>query len=162
LEAVVGSLLRERHATLSVAESCTGGLLGERITSVAGSSDYFVGGFVTYTDRLKTELVGVDPGLIAQHSPVSEPVAIAMALGALARTGSTYAISITGEAGPQSATGAPVGTVVIGIAGPGLSSSAGAAQAHTYNLFGDRAGIRARAAIWALDDLRRTMIGKSR
>ena len=84
LEAVVGSLLRQSGATLSVAESCTGGLLGERITSVPGSSDYFLGGFLAYTARLKTEMLGVDPALIAQHSPVSEPVATAMAPG---RTG---------------------------------------------------------------------------
>jgi len=157
LEAVAGNLLRERKATLSVAESCTGGLLGERVTSVAGSSDYFLGGFLAYTDRLKTELLGVDAAVIARHSAVSEPVAIAMAVGAKARTGSTYAISITGEAGPQSATGAPVGTIIIGLAGPD-----GNAQARTYNLFGDRTGIRARAAVWALDDLRRAITGKSR
>ena len=82
LEAVVGALLRERDATLSVAESCTGGMLGERITSVAGSSDYFVGGFLVYTDRMKTDLLGVDPALIAQHTAVSEEVARAMAEGA--------------------------------------------------------------------------------
>jgi nicotinamide-nucleotide amidase len=157
LEAIVGNLLRERRATLSVAESCTGGLLGERITSIPGSSDYFLGGFLTYAERLKAELLAIDPVLMAQHSPVSEPVAVAMALGAKARTGSGYAVSVTGEAGPQSATGAPVGTVVIGLAGPD-----GGAQARTYNLFGDRTGIRARAAIWALDDLRRAMLGKPR
>ena len=81
LEAIVGTLLRERKATLSVAESCTGGMVGQRITSVAGSSDYFVGGFVTYTDRMKTDLLGVDPGLIAQHTAVSKEVARAMAQG---------------------------------------------------------------------------------
>lgn len=168
LEAVVGGLLRQSGATLSVAESCTGGLLGERITSVPGSSDYFLGGFVAYTASLKTELLGVDPALIARHSPVSEPVAMAMALGAQARTGSTYAIAITGEAGPQSSSGAPVGTVTIGLAGPGpgLEGSLGlegrGAQVRSYRLFGDRTGIRARAGIWALDDLRRAIIGKPR
>jgi nicotinamide-nucleotide amidase len=157
LEAVVGRMLRERGATVSVAESCTGGSLGERITSVAGSSDYFVGGFLAYTDRLKAELLGVDAALIAGHSAVSEAVAGAMAAGARARTGSTYALSVTGEAGPASATGAPVGTVIIGLAGPGKP-----AEARRYNLFGDRAGIRARAATWALDDLRREMGGNQR
>ena len=157
LEAVVGKILRERGATVSVAESCTGGLLGERITSVAGSSHYFLGGFVVYAERLKTELLGVDAALIAQHSAVSEAVAEAMARGTQARTGSTYAISITGEAGPESATGAPVGTVVIGLAKPG-----GLVEARRYNLFGDRNGIRARAAQWALDALRRSMSGNSR
>ncbi len=162
LEAVVGSLLRQSGATLSVAESCTGGLLGERITSVPGSSAYFLGGFLTYAPVLKTELLGVDPALIAQHSSVSEPVAAAMALGAQARTGSTYALAITGEAGPQSLTGAPVGTVIIGLAGPGLGPEGSGACARSYNLFGDRTGIRARAAIWALDDLRRAITGKPR
>ena len=156
LEAVVGRMLRERGATVSVAESCTGGSLGERITSVAGSSDYFLGGFLVYTDRLKTELLGVDAASIAEHSAVSEAVAGAMAAGARARTGSTYALSVTGEAGPASATGAPVGTVVIGLAGPkGL-------EARRYHLFGDRNGIRARAATWALDDLRRAISGNPR
>lgn len=157
LEAVVGNMLRERGATVSVAESCTGGSLGERLTSVAGSSDYFLGGFLVYAERLKTELLGIDPALIAEHSLVSEPIAEAMARNAQARTGSTYAVSITGEAGPESATKAAVGTVVIGIAGPG-----GKTFVRTYNLFGDRTGIRARAATWALDDLRRAMTGNPR
>jgi nicotinamide-nucleotide amidase len=150
LEAVIGELLRGRRATLSVAESCTGGLLGERITSVAGSSDYFVGGFLVYTDRMKTALLGVDPELLAKHTSVSEEAARAMAAGARSRTGSTYAISVTGEAGPESATGAPVGTVVIGLAGPDAEP-----EAERFTLFGGREGIRARAAQWALDFLRR-------
>ena len=150
LEAVVGELLRARRATLSVAESCTGGLLGERITSVAGSSDYFVGGFLVYTDHMKTALLGVEPELLARHTSVSEEAARAMAAGARSRTGSTYAISVTGEAGPESATGAPVGTVVIGFAGPDAEP-----EAERFTLFGGREGIRARAAQWALDLLRR-------
>jgi len=150
LEAVVGELLRARRATLSVAESCTGGLLGERITSVAGSSDYFDGGFVVYNDRLKTALLGVDPQLLAAHTSVSKEAACAMAAGARSRTGSTHAISVTGEAGPESASGAPVGTVIIGWAGPDAKP-----EAERFTLFGGREGIRARAAQWALDYLRR-------
>src|SRR5712691_8864995 len=150
LEAVIGELLRARSATLSVAESCTGGLLGERITSVTGSSDYFVGGFLVYTDRMKTALLGVDPELLVKHTSVSEEAARAMAAGARSRTGATYAISVTGEAGPESATGAPVGTVVIGLAGPDTEP-----EAERFMLFGGREGIRARAAQWALDYLRR-------
>src|SRR5579862_1511136 len=118
IETVIGEQLRGRHATLSVAESCTGGLLGDRITSVAGSSDYFVGGFLTYTDAMKTHLLGVDPALLALHTSVSEECAKAMAAGARERTGSTYAVSVTGEAGPESQSGAPVGTVIIGFAAP--------------------------------------------
>ena len=157
LEAVVGGILRQRGASVSVAESCTGGLLGERITSVSGSSDYFLGGFLVYADRLKTDLLEVDPKLIAQHTAVSEPVAEAMALGARTRTNSDYAVSITGEAGPESATSVPVGTVIVGLAGPD-----GKVQTRRYQLFGDRAGIRARAAQWALDDLRRCLTGSPR
>jgi len=89
LESVVGEQLRGRNATLSVAESCTGGLLGERITSVPGSSDYFSGGFLVYSDRMKTQLLGVDPALLARYTAVSEECAQAMAEGAHIRTGST-------------------------------------------------------------------------
>ena len=152
IETVIGRQLRARGATLSVAESCTGGWLGERITSVAGSSDYFVGGFLVYTDAMKTRLLGVDAALLEQYSAVSESAAQAMAQGARARTGSTYALSVTGEAGPQSQSGAPVGTVVIGFAGPD-----GEPQASRYQLFGDRNGVRSRAAQWALDELRRKL-----
>ncbi len=151
LEAVVGSMLRERRASLSVAESCTGGMLGERITSVAGSSDYFVGGFLVYTDRMKTELLGIDPGLIERHTAVSEEVARAMAEAASSRTGSTYALSVTGEAGPESSTGAPVGTVFVGFAG------ATGAEARKFQLPGDRNRIRALAVQTALDYLRRKL-----
>jgi len=152
LETVVGEQLRERSATLSVAESCSAGLLGGRITSVAGSSDYFVGGFLVYSDGMKTQLLGVDPQLLARYTAVSEECAKAMAVGARTRTASTFAVSVTGEAGPESSTGAPVGTVIIGIAGPDVEP-----QAKRYLLFGDRNGVRARAAQWALDDLRRKL-----
>src|SRR5271163_2531537 len=118
LEAVIGHLLTARSATLSVAESCTGGLLSQRITSVAGSSKYFVGGFLVYNDFTKELLLGVDRHLLDRQTSVSEAVACAMAAAARKRTGSTYAVSVTGEAGPESASGAPVGTVFLAIAGP--------------------------------------------
>src|SRR6185369_15894672 len=153
LEAIIGTLLRERGATLSVAESCTGGMVGERVTSVAGSSDYFLGGFVTYTDRMKTDLLGVDAALIAQHTSVSKEVARAMAEGAQARTGSTFAISITGEAGPESNTGAPVGTIFAGFAGPD-----GPPEALRLAMPGDRTRIRGFATQAALDLLRRRLL----
>ncbi|HML16657.1 MAG TPA: competence/damage-inducible protein A [Bryobacteraceae bacterium] len=152
LEAVVGQRLRERGATLSVAESCTGGMLAERITSIAGSSDYFVGGFLVYSDRMKIELLGVNAALIAAHSAVSEEVAGAMAEGARARTGSTYAISVTGEAGPDSATGAPPGTVFIGFAGPDSR-----VEARGLHLPGDRNRVRMLATQSALDFLRKKL-----
>ena len=152
LEVVVGGLLRDRGATLSVAESCTGGMLGERITSIAGSSDYFGGGFLVYDDRMKTGLLGVDPKLLARHTSVSEEAARAMAEGARSRTGSTYAISVTGEAGPGSATGAAPGTVVIGLAGPDTDS-----EAKRFHLPGDRNRVRTLAVQYALDFLRKRL-----
>ncbi len=97
---------------MSVAESATGGLLGGRITAVPSASDYFRGGFITYSDQMKIQLLGVPAELIAEHTAVSEPVAKAMAEGARARTGSDYALSITGYAGPD---GAQVGLVFIGL-----------------------------------------------
>src|SRR5262249_4683713 len=101
LEVVVGNLLRKSQATVAVAESATGGMLGERITTVPGSSDYFAGGFITYTDAMKTELLGVPAETIAEHGAVSREVAEAMAIGAQRRTNATYALSITGAAGPE-------------------------------------------------------------
>ncbi len=153
LEAIVGGLLRERGATVSVAESCTGGMVGERLTSIAGSSDYFVGGFVTYTNRMKTDLLGIDPQLIAEHTAVSKEVARAMAENARVRTGSTFAISITGEAGPESSTGAPVGTIFVGFAGPD-----GPPEALRFAMPGDRPRIRGFATQAALDLLRRRLL----
>jgi len=153
LEAIVGALLRDRGATLSVAESCTGGMVGERVTSIAGSSDYFLGGFVTYTDRMKTDLLGIERQLIAEHTSVSKEVARAMAEAARARTGSTFAISITGEAGPESSTGAPVGTIFVGFAGPD-----GPPEALRFAMPGDRTRIRGFATQAALDLLRRRLL----
>jgi nicotinamide-nucleotide amidase len=152
IEAVVGDLLRSSRATLSVAESCTGGLFGQRITSVAGSSDYFIGGFVAYSDGMKIALLGVDPALIEIHTAVSDEVARAMAAGARSKTGSTYAISITGEAGPSSSTGAAPGTVFLGFA-----SEAGT-DARKLHLPGDRNRIRNLAAQSALDLVRRKLM----
>ena len=153
MEETCGRLLRERALRLCVAESATGGLLGSRITAVAGSSDYFDGGFLTYSDRMKTELLGVDAALLASQTAVSEPVAIAMANGARKRMGSDYAISITGEAGPESGSGQPVGVFFIG-----FSSSAGG-FAKRLQFPGDRARLRQFAAQTALDILRRVILG---
>ncbi|HEX8411627.1 MAG TPA: CinA family nicotinamide mononucleotide deamidase-related protein, partial [Thermoanaerobaculia bacterium] len=114
LEGVVGALLLARGETLSTAESCTGGLLGSRITDVPGSSAYYLGGAVCYTAVTKTALAGVDPVLIVEHGEVSEPVALALACGARARFGTTWGAGITGIAGPGGGTPEkPVGTVHI-------------------------------------------------
>jgi len=155
LEAVVGELLRKSHATVSVAESCTGGMLGERFTSVPGSSDYFAGGFITYNNAMKTELLGVSAEILEEHGAVSKATAEAMATGARRRTKSTYALSITGEAGPNPGSeGAPVGAVYVGIAD--------AAGVHVANrqFFGDRQRIRIFTCQMALDVLRRRITGR--
>ena len=119
LEGVVGALLRERHETVAVAESCTGGLLASRITDVPGSSQYFEGGGVCDTAETKIAIAGVDPALIREHGEVSEAVAIALANGIRERFGATYGIGVTGIAGPSGGTPEkPVGTVHIAAAGP--------------------------------------------
>ncbi len=119
LEVAVGHMLCARQATLAVAESCTAGLLGGRVTEVPGSSAWFLGGFQVYGTAMKTRLLGLDEKLVDGHGVVSEAVACAMADSARDRTGATYALSITGEAGPESATaGIEPGTVWIGVATP--------------------------------------------
>jgi len=150
LEAVVGSLLAARGATLAVAESCTGGMLAERITSVAGSSRYFVGGVLVYNDEMKEKLLGVSAELIAEHTSVSQPVAEAMATRVRQRTGAGYGLSVTGIAGPDGGDAErPVGTVYIGLAAPEGTS------ARPYRFLGDRERIRRLAVQSALDLLRR-------
>jgi nicotinamide-nucleotide amidase len=152
LEVVVGNRLRELGQTVSVAESATGGMLAERITSVPGSSDYFVGGFLVYTERLKSVLLGVSYEMLREHTAVSAPVAETMALGALDRTGSTWAIAITGVAGPASASDpAPVGTVFTAVAGPD------GCRTHRAHYYADRARVRTLATQTALDLLRRRL-----
>jgi nicotinamide-nucleotide amidase len=148
LEVVVGQMLKQSQATVSVAESATGGMLGERFTSVPGSSEYFVGGFLTYTNAMKVELLGVPPEILAQHGAVSKETAEAMAAGARRRTNSTYALSITGIAGPDS-DDAPAGTMYVGVA-----DASGTASFHRQ-FVGDRQRVRAFVCQLALDVLRR-------
>jgi nicotinamide-nucleotide amidase len=152
LEAVVGAMLSANGATVSVAESCTGGLLGQRITSIPGSSKYFVGGFLVYNDFMKERLLGLDHNLLTAHTAVSEEAACALAEAARSRTGSSYAVSVTGEAGPESASGAPVGTVFVAVACPDRPT-----EARRLQLPGDRARVRTFAAQAALDFLRRKL-----
>jgi len=154
LEVVVGDLLRRRKATVAVAESCTGGMLGARFTSAAGSSEYFAGGFITYADALKRQLLGVPAATLQEFGAVSPETAEAMALGARARTGATYAIAITGIAGPGGGTEQkPVGLVYVAIA-----DDAGTVVA-SRNFLGDRERIRVFTAQMALDFLRRRISG---
>jgi nicotinamide-nucleotide amidase len=119
LESVIGALLSARGQTLSTAESCTGGLLGSRITDISGSSAYYMGGGVCYTAAAKTAIAGVNPELIAAHGEVSEEVALALARGIRERFATTWGVGITGIAGPTGGTPEkPVGTVHVAVAGP--------------------------------------------
>lgn len=153
LEAVVGHLLERQHATLAIAESATGGGLGERISSVPGCSAWFLGGFVTYTNRMKIELLDVPADLLLRKGSVSADTAAAMAAGARRRTGATWAVSITGNAGPTvDGDQAPVGMVHVGISGP-----AGTETWHRHWPASDRARVRAFAAQMALDLLHRKL-----
>jgi nicotinamide-nucleotide amidase len=136
---------RSRGARIATAESCTGGLVGARLTEIPGSSDVYVGGIVAYANELKTGVLGVDPALVAAHGAVSEPVALAMALGAVERLGADAAVSVTGIAGPGGGSEAkPVGTIWYGVAYGGTVAT------HRSMLPGTRHDIRARAAQAAL------------
>ena len=156
LEEVVLLMLGLRNWTLAAAESCTGGLLASRLTGVPGSSRYFLGGAVVYSDALKTIFADVPHELVEQQGPVSEPVARALAEGIRARTGSSIGISITGIAGPGPGTGAdegkPLGLVYIGLA------DADGTQVKTLNLMGDRDRIRFWATQHALELIRRHLL----
>jgi nicotinamide-nucleotide amidase len=155
LEKATGEMLRQRGLTLAVAESCTGGMLGERITSVPGSSAYFSGGLVTYSYDAKTRLLGIDRAFLDRHKAVSEPVAAAMAQAVRERLGASIGLSITGVAGPgQGDESEPVGTIFVGVAGE---------QSCKVRRFqwaaGDRNRIRIIATQTALDMLRRWVAG---
>lgn len=153
LETSVGRLLKQRGETVAVAESCTGGLLGQRITSAPGSSAYFAGGFLTYSEAMKTSLLGVSPALLAEHSAVSEAAAAAMAAGARERTGATYALAITGYAGPDGGTDAdPVGTIYVGLASPA------GVEVRRLQMIPERERVRQMGATAALDFLRKRLI----
>jgi PncC family amidohydrolase len=145
LAAVVLEAARARGLRLGTAESCTGGLVGGRLTDVPGSSTVYAGGMVCYANELKTDLLGVPAELIAAHGAVSEAVALAMAEGAVARLGLDLAVSVTGIAGPDGGSAEkPVGTVWFGLAGPSGS------EARRSVFGGGRHEVRARAAQAAL------------
>jgi nicotinamide-nucleotide amidase len=149
LAEVVLDLCRAKGLTIATGESCTGGMLGERLTAIPGSSDVVVGGVIAYSNEIKTALLGVDADLIATHGAVSEPVARAMAEGARDRLGASIGVGITGIAGPGGATpGKPVGTVDLAIAGPWPT------EARRVQLIGDREEIRYRASQGALNMIR--------
>jgi nicotinamide-nucleotide amidase len=152
MEEVIGELLKARGETLAIAESCTGGLIGSRITDIAGSSEYFLEGCVTYSNDAKIRTLSVSPEIIEQHGAVSAECAEAMATGMRERAGSIHAISVTGIAGPGGGSDEkPVGTVFIGYADPDMVRSI------KIVVPGDRYLIRWRASQAALDLLRRQL-----
>lgn len=158
LEAVVGEILERRGESVATAESCTGGLIAERITRVSGSSGWMVGGVVAYSNRLKSGLVGVPAEMIEMHGAVSRPVAEALARGAATRLGATWGIGVTGIAGPGGGSNEkPVGTVHVAVAGP----EAGKLVHRRLRLPGDRSRVRLLSSQWALDMLRRELQGLS-
>jgi nicotinamide-nucleotide amidase len=153
LEQIVGYYLQMRNATLAVAESCTGGLLAERITSIGGSSRYFLGGAVVYSNELKTEFAGVPAGVIKKHGAVSSEVAAAMAEGIRKRCKATFGVGITGVAGPTGGTAEkPVGRVYHALA------SEGGTKVEERNFPGDRKRVRWFASQQALDMVRRKLM----
>lgn len=153
LEQIVGYFLQMRNATLAVAESCTGGLLSERITSVSGSSRYFLGGAVVYSSGLKTGSADVGADLIQKHGAVSREVAAALAEGIRKRCGATFGIGITGIAGPTGGSAEkPVGLVFHGLA------SENQTEVVERNFPGDRKRIRWFATQQALDMVRRKLM----
>jgi nicotinamide-nucleotide amidase len=158
LETVVGHSLASRGETLAVAESCTGGLLGERITTVPGSSAWFLGGVLSYSNEVKQQLLGVPAAMLDEHGAVSEEVVRAMAEGARTRIGATYALAITGIAGPGGTTpGKPVGLVFIALATPQGTPPVTLVEMKKFN--GEREPVRWQATQAALDLLRRHLAG---
>ena len=147
LVARVADALRGRGASMASAESCTGGLVAAACTSLAGSSDWFERGVVTYSNAAKTELLGVAADLIARHGAVSAEVARAMAAGALAGSTASFTVAITGIAGPGGGTiDKPVGTVWVATA-----ARDGGAQATLLQATGDRGDIRRQSVVRALE-----------
>jgi nicotinamide-nucleotide amidase len=147
LVARVAAALLARGATLVAAESCTGGMIAAACTSRAGSSAWFERGVVTYSNAAKSDLLGVPATLIDSHGAVSAEVARAMAAGALARSPATFAVAVTGIAGPDGGTPTkPVGTVWIA-----TSARDGAVDAVLLQASGDRAAVRAQSVVRALE-----------
>ena len=154
LAAELGRALLARRRRATVAESCTGGLLASRVTDVPGASAVLLRGYVAYSNRAKTELVGVDEGLLAREGAVSEEVARAMAEGALAAAAADVGVGITGIAGPGGGTAdKPVGLVHVAVAG------AAGCRARRLHLPGDRRRVRWQSTQVALEMLRRGLQG---
>lgn len=145
----LGEALRQQGATVTTAESCTGGWVAKAITDTAGSSAWFERGFVTYSNEAKEQLIGVDGATLEAYGAVSEPVVKQMAQGALNAAAASWAVAISGIAGPDGGSEEkPVGTVWFGIA-----SDKGEVQSHLQHFSGDREAVRRQATIFALQTL---------
>ena len=145
----VGATLKARGLLLATAESCTGGWVSEAVTAIAGSSDWFERGFITYSDAAKQEMLGVSAATLARHGAVSEPTAREMAAGALARSRAQLAVAITGIAGPGGGSPEkPVGTVCFA-----WSRRDGALVAQTRRFAGDRESVRRQSVMAALQGI---------
>jgi nicotinamide-nucleotide amidase len=156
----VVELLRGSGATVAVAESCTGGLLAARFTDVPGSSEYFRGGVVAYSNEAKVSMVGVDPGLIVEHGAVSVEVARALAEGARERFGASVGIGVTGVAGPDGGTEAkPVGFVCFSVAF-GAAAAVQRSLTQSARLPGERADVRERSTTVSMHLLARVLHGE--
>jgi nicotinamide-nucleotide amidase len=154
LPGVVGELLKQRGQKLATAESCTGGFIGKMITDISGSSDYYLGGFVCYSNDLKISQLGVPADLIKTQGAVSPDVARAMAKGALEKTGADWSVAVTGIAGPGGGTpDKPVGLVYIAVAG---AAGYDQVKEYRYPYFG-REPVRTRSAVFALEMLRQAL-----
>jgi nicotinamide-nucleotide amidase len=154
MESLVGKILMEQGKTLATAESCTGGLVSHKITCVPGSSEYFAGGVVAYSNDLKERFLDVAPILLEEHGAVSSQVARAMAAGIRARTGADFGVSVTGIAGPTGGTKEkPVGTVFIGLSTPDETIDI------PCRFPGDRWQVQELTAVKSLDLVRRFLLG---
>ena len=154
MEEVVGHLLLEKNLSISVAESCTGGLIGHRLTSVPGSSSYFHGGVVVYSNQSKVDLLRVDPRTLETHGAVSERTVEEMARGVKDRIKTDLGLAVTGIAGPDGGTRQkPVGTVHVGLAARGKTFS------REYRFWGNRVQVKLNSSMMALDWVRRYLNG---
>jgi nicotinamide-nucleotide amidase len=154
MEEIIGFLLHLNHKTLAVAESCTGGLLCNRITNIPGSSQYFERGIISYSNLAKQQLLGVPPQMLDRHGAVSSQVAEAMAMGVRQRSGTDLGLSVTGIAGPEGGTPEkPVGLVYLALAWEGGVAS------KEYRFFEDRSANKRRSTLMALDLVRRHLTG---
>lgn len=143
----VGQALKARGATVTTAESCTGGWVAKTLTDIAGSSAWFERGFVTYSNEAKSQMIGVSGATLLDHGAVSEPVVVEMAIGALRAARADYAISVSGIAGPDGGSAEkPVGTVWFGVAS---ASGQGVTQRECFA--GDREAVRRQATAYALN-----------